>query len=457
MALISALPVESGSLKAKYNNVYIALVCIVAALGGLLFGFDLVIISGAVPFFSENFQLNALQQGQAVGCINLGAALGALLGGRLSNKWGRKKLLIVCAVLFAVTGIATGWATSFFLFIIFRICSGVAMGAAALVCPMYIAEIAPASFRGRLVAFYQLAIVIGLLLAYLTNYFLLGIGTNNWRWMFSSQAIPALLFFTGLFFVPESPRWLVSKGKENEAHNILEKTGGNVYAAAGLLEIKKSFENTSRENWKELFRYPARRIVFIGAAIAVFSQIDGQNSVLSYAPEIFKQSGALGNSAFLQSVMIGVIFFIFTFLAIATVDKAGRRKILLYGSLLLFATLGALAACFYLKANAYVILFFVLAFAATYAASLGPVTWVIVSELFPNHIRGAAMSVATLALWIANYITVSMFPVMQENFGLPVTFLIHAVICLFLFVFVLKYVPETKQKTLEEIEKFFKK
>ncbi len=224
-----------------------------------------------------------------------------------------------------------------------------------------------------------------------------------------------------------------------------------------MLEIKKSFENTSRENWKELFRYPARRIVFIGAAIAVFSQIDGQNSVLSYAPEIFKQSGALGNSAFLQSVMIGVIFFIFTFLAIATVDKAGRRKILLYGSLLLFATLGALAACFYLKANAYVILFFVLAFAATYAASLGPVTWVIVSELFPNHIRGAAMSVATLALWIANYITVSMFPVMQDNFGLPVTFLIHAVICLFLFVFVLKYVPETKQKTLEEIEEFFKK
>ncbi|MEO5995529.1 MAG: sugar porter family MFS transporter [Chitinophagaceae bacterium] len=436
----------------EYNSAYIYPVCIVVALGGVLFGFDLVIISGTVPFFTKYFQLNEFDTGWAVGCINIGAALGALIAGKLSDIIGRKNLLLICSFLFAITGLLTGWATGFTLFIGARLLSGVAVGVAALVCPIYIAEIAPASLRGRLVTFYQLAIVSGLLLAYLSNYLLLNSGINNWRWMFSSQTIPAILFFGGLFFVPESPRWLVKKGRTEEAETILDKVGGTGYAIAETQHIQNSFSTEIKENVRDLLKKDVRIIVLIGILVAFFSQADGQNSLFSYAPVIFKQAGMAEDAAFLQSVIIGVINFIFTFIAIIFIDKTGRKRLLLYGSLLLCIDAVALAWCFYTGAPGSLTLVFVFCFIAIYAATLGPVTWVILSEIFPNRIRGSAMGLATLVLWIANFVTTASFPILKSHFGLHITFAIHAGICLVYFIFIWFVIPETKGKSLEQIE-----
>lgn len=453
MAIFSAATGENNHLTYFHNPNYVYLISAIAALGGVLFGFDLVIISGTVPFFTKFFNLTEGLTGWAVGCINIGAALGAVASGKLSDALGRKRLLLICAFLFAFTGFATGWATNFTFFIGARILSGMAVGVAALVCPVYIAEIAPGPIRGRLVTFYQLAIVSGLLLAYLSNYLLLNTGINNWRWMFSSQSVPAVLFFFGLFFVPESPRWLIKKNRTGKAISILNRIGGNAYAVREIDAAKNSFHQQVKERIGNLFKPDVAKIVMIGVAVAVFSQADGQNSLFSYAPVIFKQAGMPDNTAFLQSVILGVVNFIFTFVAIRFIDKAGRRKLLLYGALLLCLDAAALSGCFYWGAPGYLILVFVLGFIAIYAATLGPVTWVLLSEIFPNRIRGYAMGLATLSLWMANFFTTASFPLLKKYFGLPVTFLIHAGICLIYFLFVKSKVPETKGRSLEEIEK----
>ncbi len=317
---------------------------------------------------------------------------------------------------------------------------------------MYIAEVAPASMRGRLVSFYQLAIVSGLLLAYLSNYVLLNSGVNNWRWMFSSQTIPSLLFFGGLFFVPESPRWLIVKNKNAEALRVLNKVGGARYAATEEAMIKKSFAMAIKENVRDLFKADVWHIVFIGAMVAVFSQAGGQNSLFSYAPVIFQQAGVAAEEAFLQAVIIGVINFMFTFIAIFFIDRVGRRKLLLVGSILLCIDALGLAYSFYTSAPGYLILVLVLSFIAIYAATLGPVTWVVLSEIFPNRIRGNAMGLATLCLWIANFFTTASFPILKEHFGLHTTFVVHAVICFVYFIYVYRNIPETKGRSLEEIE-----
>lgn len=452
MALIIQAPLESVISVATINRNYVYLISAIAALGGVLFGFDLVIISGTVPFFTRYFDLNEFQTGWAVGCINLGAAIGALVGGKLSDTWGRKKLLMACAILFALTGAGTGWAGSFPLFISFRMLSGVAVGAAALVCPMYVAEISPAPMRGRMVSFYQLSIVIGILLAYLSNYLLLNTGVNNWRWMFSSQSVPSLLFFLGLFFVAESPRWLIRKGRIDEAGTVLERIGGSEYARIESSQIKASFSLETRESVRDLFRKDLWPIVFIGIVIAIFSQAVGQNSLFSYAPQLFRQAGMAQDSAFMQSIIIGVINFIFTFIAIGTIDKTGRKKLLQYGSVLLCLDALALSAAFYWQLPGMWVLVFVLAFIAIYSATLGPVTWVALSEIFPNRIRGNALALATLALWITNFFTTASFPVMKQYWGLPLTFGFHAVLCFLYFLFVRARIPETKGKSLEEIE-----
>lgn len=443
--------------KYNFNRNYVYLISAIAALGGVLFGFDLVIISGTVSFFKNYFQLNEFQTGWAVGCINLGAAIGALIGGKLSETLGRKKLLMLCAVLFSFTGVGTGWASDFTLFIVFRMLSGIAVGVAALVCPMYIAEISPASMRGRMVSFYQLSIVIGILLAYLSNYLLLDSGENNWRWMFTSQSAPALLFFFELFFVAESPRWLIGKKRRMEAYKILVRIGGTPYANIETKQIENSFNQNSKVKVANLFKKDVWSIVFIGIVIAICSQAVGQNSLFSYAPELFKQAGMGQDSAFLQSIIIGVINFVFTFIAIGTIDKIGRKKLLQYGSFLLFLDALLLSAAFYWHLPGVWVLVFVLGFIAIYSATLGPVTWVALSEIFPNRIRGSAMALATLALWITNFFTTFLFPIMNQHLGLSFTFLIHGAICLIYFFFVKAKVPETKGKSLEEIEHLLSK
>ena len=443
--------------KYKINYRFIIPISIVISLGGLLFGFDLSIISGTVSAFSAHFNLQDAGIGLSVGCINIGAAIGSLLAGKLSDSLGRKKALLFCALLFAITGVGTGWAANFAVFIIFRMFSGVAVGIAAMVCPMYIAEVSPAVIRGRLVAFYQLAITVGILLAYLSNYLLLNVGKNNWRWMFSSQSVPAILFFAGLFFVTESPRWLIRKKRTKEAVDILEKIIGREYASRELNTIESSFKTGVNKVGPDLSRKLIRHIVFLGIIVAFFSQAVGQNSLFSYAPEIFKEAGTAQASAFLQSVILGVINLLFTFLAIGTVDRYGRKNLLLYGSALLFLDAVALALCFYMQVPAIWILVFVLGFIAIYAATIGPVTWVILSEMFPNRIRGKAMGAATLSLWISNFFTTASFPVMKAHLGMSFVFGIHSLVCFAYFVFIIKKMPETKRKSLEDIESFFKK
>lgn len=445
-------PVVIEPERSEYRRGYLYLVCAIASLGGVLFGYDMVIISGAVPYFSQYYHLSEAGIGWAVGCINLGAALGALIAGRLTDGLGRKKLLLLCALLFAVTGIGTGWAANAGLFIVFRLLSGVAVGVAALVCPMYIAEVSPAGFRGRMVTFYQLAIVSGLLLAYLSDYLLLNSGVNNWRWMFTSQSIPALLFFSGLFLVAESPRWLCGKQQTARAVQILTRIGGTAYAERQVGIIQNSFRQEEKGHWKDMFHKKYRRILLVGVAIAVFSQADGQNSLFSYAPEIFRQAGMARDSAFMQSVILGLINFVCTFAAIGTIDRTGRRKLLLTGSALLCLDALALAAAFAFHLSSSWILGFVLGFIAIYAGTLGPVTWVALSELFPNKIRGSLMGLATLSLWIANFFTIASFPILKAHWGLPGTFGIHAAVCLAYFLFIYRKVPETKGKSLEEIE-----
>lgn len=443
----------TASTTVVYNKRYVSLITVVVALGGVLFGYDLSIISGTVHAFRQYFSLGEVATGWSVGCINLSAALGALITGRLSDRLGRRRTLLLCSILFAVSGAGTGWSTHYPVFILFRMISGVAIGAAALVCPVYIAEIAPAPLRGRLVAYYQLAITSGILIAFGSNYLLLHTGVNNWRWMFTSQSVPALFLFAGLLFISESPRWLIKKRRTPEAMQVLTRIGGEAYAQSESTAIAGSFALESKEDWRALFKGRMRYILLIGVLIAVFSQTGGQNSLFSYAPEIFKQAGFAENSAFLQSVLVGGINLLLTFVAIGSIDRTGRKRLLLYGSALLALDAALLAAAFHWHLSGVFILIFVLAFIGIYAATLGPVTWVILSEIFPNRVRGYAMGLATLSLWVANFFTTALFPVMQFRLGLPATFSIHAAICLVYFLFIRACIPETKNRSLEEIER----
>ena len=436
------------------NRSYIVLVSIISALGGLLFGFDTAIISGTISYIQPYFQLNEFSLGWAVSSILLGCAAGAVLAGKLSDVWGRKTTLMFCAFLFAATGVGTGLAHSLPWFVLCRILGGLAVGTAAMVAPMYIAETVPASLRGRMVALYQLAIVTGILMAYLSNYLLSGIGENNWRWMFASQAFPSALFFLLLFFVPESPRWLVKKERIDEAKNILEKVGGSEHCLTELAAIEESFQHETKENFSALRLPSYRPVLWMGIIIAVFQQITGINAILYYAPEIFKYTGVSNENALLQTIGIGVMMFLFTLVAIWLVDKAGRRILLLVGCALMGLSLIGVAACFHFSYyDHYFVLIFLMLYIAGFSASLGAVTWVLLSEIFPNRIRALALSLSTLILWVADFAASFSFPVLNEKLGVAATLLIFAALCFIYFIYIKWKVPETKGKTLEALEK----
>ena len=441
-----------------FNKKFILLVSFVAALGGLLFGYDTAIISGAIPYLTSFFHLDEFTLGWAVSVILIGCGAGALCAGALAEKFGRRFVLIVCALLFAISGIGAGASSSLMVFIIFRLIGGLGVGAAAMVSPMYIAEIAPTAWRGRLVSLYQLAIVAGILLAYLSNYLLADIGNNNWRWMFASQAAPAAFFFIMLLFVPETPRWLVRQGKTEVALKILTKTAGSTYSKQALKEISSSFTNEDTSELRTLFSSKYLPFIGIGIFIAAFQQFTGINSVIYYAPLIFKQTGVSISSSLLQTVGIGIVCLLATFIAIGLVDKAGRKKLFLVGSILMASSLFALAACFYFQYfSHYVVLIALLLYVASFSATWGAVAWVYISEIFPNSIRGLALSVATLSLWIGDFIVTYTFPIMIRHLGAGGAFSIYAVLCIVAFIFILMKVPETKDRSLEDIEKSFLK
>jgi sugar porter (SP) family MFS transporter len=434
------------------------LVSFVAALGGLLFGFDTAIISGAIPYITSYFSLDEYMLGWSVSSILIGCAAGAMLAGFVADNYGRRFSLILCAILFAISGIGAGISHQLYLFVFFRLIGGLGVGAAAMVSPMYIAEMAPAKWRGRLVAFYQMAIVFGILLAYFSNYLFDGIGVNNWRWMFASQAVPSLLFFLLLEFVPETPRWLIKKGRRREAGEILKKISDGQSTEQEIKEIENSFHHQAKISLSQIFKKTYRPVLFIGIMVAVFQQVTGINSILYYAPVIFKETGMDSSSSLLQTIGIGVVNVISTLIAIGLVDKVGRKKFLLTGSLVMGISLTAVALCFqYNYFDHYVVLIFMLLYVAAFGCTLGAVTWVYLSEIFPNLIRGLALSIATLCLWLADFVVTYTFPVMTKQLGTASTMFCYAGFCAIAFVYMLLKVKETKGKSLEEIEGLFVK
>jgi sugar porter (SP) family MFS transporter len=422
-----------------------------------MFGFDVAIISGAVPFIQPYFHWNELQLGWGVSSLLVGAMAGAFGSGVLSDMYGRRKVLIFVALFFAVSCTFTALATSSVIFISARLFGGLAVGAASVLSPMYVAEVAPPKKRGMLVAIYQLAIVLGILCSYTINYGLHNID-NNWRWMFATGIIPSVLFFVGLFFIPESPRWLYKAGREADSLKVLTRISGEALAKTEIQEIAKSLNgDMTSVSINELFKPSARKVVLIGFILAVFVQISGINTVIDYAPKILLAAGVEINNALLQTSLVGLINFIFTFVAILFIDKLGRRSLYLIGSMGMVITLVFLAISFYFKMEGIFTLICILSFIAFFAACIGPVFWTLLSEIFPNKIRGKAIAFASFTQWIFNFLVVLLFPHFLASVGGTKTFLFLAVMSLLQWLFTFLYVPETKGKSLEEIERIFEK
>jgi MFS transporter, SP family, arabinose:H+ symporter len=391
-----------------------------------------------------------------VSCILVGCALGAMFAGMLADRYGRRTILIVCAWLFAASGMGAGMSNDLWIFIVFRVIGGLGVGAAAMIAPMYIAEMAPSHIRGRLVSFYQLAIVLGILLAYFANYLLDDTGINNWRWMFASQAAPSLLFWILLLTVPESPRWLVMKGNIKSAAAVLGRTMDTSQVHESLHVIKNSFQD-SNTSIKELLNKRYRTVLVVGILVAVFQQVTGINSILYYAPVIFRETGLDSGSSLLQTIAVGVVNVLSTFIAIGLVDRVGRKNFLLAGTVIMGLSLFAVALCFQYKYfDNYVVLICMLLYVGAFGCTLGAVTWVYISEIFPNKIRGLALSVATLSLWLADFIITYTFPVMVKHLGTSTTMSCYAALCAIAFVYMYYNVKETKGRSLEEIEKIWK-
>jgi SP family xylose:H+ symportor-like MFS transporter len=444
--------------------VYVMLVCMVAALGGLLFGYDTGVINGAIGPLKEHFSLDASWEGWATGCALVGCAIGAAAAGVLSDWLGRKKVLILSAILFFISAVGTALPKSIMAFIIYRIIGGLGVGAASMSSPMYIAEISPARIRGRMVSVNQFAIVSGFLVVYFVNYFIALQGDQvwnqqfGWRWMFGSESLPALLLLVLLFFVPESPRWLTKQNRSDEALDILTRVNGAQYAQTELLEIKDAIAHESG-SIRQLFQPGMKIVLVIGIVLAVLQQITGINVFLYFGTEIFKKMGSETNAALLQTVVVGTVNLSFTIIAIWTVDKLGRKPLMMIGSVGMGLSLLGMGLMAYIQKTDLWVLLFILGYIACFALSVGPVTWVILSEIFPTRIRGRAMAIATVCLWVANYVVSQTFPMMDENnwllekFHHAFPFWVYGVFCVVLVSFVWRFVPETKGKTLEEIEK----
>ena len=439
------------------NSGFLYFICAVATMGGLMFGFDIAIISGAVPYIQSYFGWSELELGWGVSSLLVGAVLGAFGSGSITDRYGRKKVLIVVALFFAVSCALTALAGSSALFIGARLFGGLAVGAASVLSPMYVAEVAPARNRGMLVAVYQLTIVIGILCSYTINYWLHDVD-NNWRWMFATGTVPSVLFFIGLFFIPESPRWLYKAGRKDDSLRVLTRIGGEEMAGFEIKEIAGSLsEVTGSAPGGELFKPKWRKVMIVGFFLAILVQISGINTIIDYAPKILLAAGVEIKNALLQTSFLGLINFVFTFVAIFLIDKVGRRLLYLTGSMGMAITLVMLALSFYLKMNGIITLICMVLFLSFFSSCIGPVFWTLVSEIYPNSIRGKALAFASFTQWIFNFLVVLLFPHFLKLLGGTVTFLFLATMSFLQWLFTLLYVPETKGKTLEEIEVMWKK
>ena len=455
----------------NFNKSFILGITMVSAMGGLLFGYDWVVIGGAKPFYERFFDITGSPhlQGWAMSSALIGCLFGAMGSGFFTERFGRKIPLIAAATLFTVAAVGTGLADSFTVFVIYRLVGGLGIGLASAISPMYIAEISPAYMRGRLVSINQLTIVLGILAAQITNYliaekvpegatdeFILQSwnGQIGWRWMFWAGGVPAVLFFILSFFIPESPRFLGKTGKWESAERILAKIGGKGYAADEKMAIRETLTHAGeRVEWKNLFTKEVKPVLIIGVVLAVFQQWCGINVIFNYAEEIFTAAGFSVTDMLFNVVITGAVNLVFTLIAMRLVDNWGRRKLMLLGASGLAVIYIFLGASYFFEWKGLIVLILVMTAIAAYAMTLAPITWVVLSEIFPNRLRGAAMAVATTALWIACFILTYTFPILNNLLDASGTFWLYAFICLAGFLFILKKLPETKGKTLEEIEK----
>lgn len=457
--------------KSIFNRKFILGITLVSAMGGLLFGYDWVVIGGAKPFYERFFDITDSPhlQGWAMSSALVGCLFGAIISGYLTDRLGRKIPLIIAAALFTISAIGTGAVSLFTPFIVYRLIGGLGIGLASAISPMYIAEISPAPMRGRLVSINQLTIVIGILSAQIINYLIAEKvpesaaeaeivqswnGQMGWRWMFWAETAPALAFFVLAFFIPESPRFLAKSGKSEAAFSILKRIGGSDYAIQEQKEIGETLRGSdSKIDWKALKSKKVRPVLVLGIVLAVFQQWCGINVIFNYAEEIFTSAGYSVGDMLFNIVITGTVNLVFTLLAMRMVDSWGRRKLMLLGSIGLAVIYLLLGTSYFFELKGLAILVLVMLAIATYAMTLAPITWVVLSEIFPNKIRGAAMALATTALWSACFVLTYTFPILNKLLDASGTFWLYAFICLSGFLFILKKLPETKGKSLEEIEK----
>jgi len=460
------------------NTRYTIRVALIVALGGFLMGFDASVISGVVGFIGPEFELTKIQVGWAVASLTLTSTLAMMTAGPVSDRFGRKPVLKVAALLFTLSAIASAIAPDYLTLVCARMLGGFGVGAALIIAPMYIAEIAPAGLRGRMVSFNQLNIVIGISVAYFSNFLILSLGQSdlawaqtlrlgewNWRWMLGVEALPAIVYFFALFSVPESPRWLIMRGKAAEALQIFTRVSGKVQAEADIKTVQDSLDaeaHLEKGTLKELFLPAMRLVLTIGVVIAILQQITGINSVFFYAPMIFEQSGIGTDAAFMQAVLVGIVNLVATVVAILLIDKLGRRPLMISGLVIIASSMLLLAYSFYsasygpggelVDMNPTLVLIGILSFVAGFGISLGPVMWVLFSELFPNRVRGIAISFCGLINSSVSFIVQLVFPWELENFGPSTTFLIYGSFAIVGLIFVMKILPETKGRSLEELQ-----
>jgi SP family xylose:H+ symportor-like MFS transporter len=449
---------QTSSMKSRPTLILSA---VVAALGGFLFGFDTAVISGTTHWLEDFFQLSKATLGFTVASAIIGTVAGSLMAGKPADIFGRRNVLFVLALLYLLSAVGSAMANNWIMFLIYRFIGGIAVGGSSVVAPMYIAEITPARLRGRMVAIVQVNVVTGMLIAYLSNYTIASIelGQVEWRWMFGVEAIPAFLFFVLLFFIPLSPRWLIAKGRENQAALVLEKCGtdnGNVEDE--IAEIRNSLDMQSDHRKERFFSGKFAKPIMLAMAIAIFNQLSGINAVLYYAPHIFRMAGAGSNSALLQSVAIGGTFVVFTVLALTIIDRFGRKRLMIIGSLGYIISLAVTAWAFYTygtefsQAGGKVVLISILLFVASHSFGQGTVIWVFISEVFPNRVRARGQALGSFTHWFMAAAISWTFPVIADISG-GHTFAFYAICMVGQLIWVLFVMPETKGLSLEEIQK----
>lgn len=453
--------------KSKVNQQYLILISLIAGMGGYLFGYDWVVIGGAKAFYEIYFSIANIPwlQGWVMSSALLGCLMGVVISGWLSDKYGRKFMMILASVIFALSAFGTGAASTLELFILFRIISGIGIGIASNISPMYLSEVSPPAVRGKYVAIYQLAIVLGILSAQIVNWQIAEPvvpgedilhswnGQLGWRWMFWAPAFPAILYLVLAFVIPESPRWLVSKEKYQKATDIFSRIAGKETAVMLVSEVRNAAQETvNKVKLSQLFKGKSFKIVVIGIVIAILQQWCGINVVFNYAQEIFTAAGYSVSDMLFNIVVTGVVNVIFTFVGMYTVDRLGRRSLMLLGTIGLSLIYIVLGAGYYFRIEGIIMLFLVVLAIACYAMTLAPVTWIVISEIFPTRIRAKGMALSTFALWSASFVLTYTFPLLNSSFGSYGTFWLYGFICILGFLFIKKNLPETKGKTLEEIE-----